>query len=492
MLSRRRLLQLGLYSSLTLLTTPLQALAHPARPKENSGPRQKIIVIGAGLAGLCAAYELVQAGQDVTVLEARTRPGGRVFTLRQGFADGLYAEGGAQYYYPVDPDRALPYIHQFGLEIVPQIPKGRKVSYSFNGKILQKTWHDKVDWPLAFTPHEKELGLSGMRKYYVGEAFKDILSTPTPELSQHLVEKYGQSSFETWLRKKGASPDAITFLRLHDWDFLGENAHDVSTLELIRDRLLFSSFTKPFYSIKGGNDSLPLAFAKALTQHLHYGAVVKQIYQDAKQTRIDYVQNGTKRTITGDRVICAIPFSTLRHVRINPPLPSNTQQVINELPYGSFTRVYVQTREKFWVKQGLSGLTITDGPMSYAWESTWDQPGPRGIFQGWYAGDASRTMTGLSPSERLHATVEAMQAIYPEIDTYAEGGTSLAWDQEEWSLGGVAWFPPGNMMKQIPEVIRPQGRIHFAGAHTAPFMLHATMQGALESGQRVVQEILPA
>src|SRR5215218_5686877 len=99
-LSRRTFLKGGLFASVALAATPLQASSGPpaAAPQPASpapqGPRRRVLVVGAGLAGLAAAYELTQAGHEVTVLEARSRAGGRVQTLREPFADGLYVEAG--------------------------------------------------------------------------------------------------------------------------------------------------------------------------------------------------------------------------------------------------------------------------------------------------------------------------------------------------------------------------------------------------------------
>src|SRR5215212_819376 len=95
-LTRRDLLKHAALTLPALAVLPGRALAaDPPTPANVAGKPRKVIVVGAGLAGLAAAYELVQLGHDVTVLEARTRPGGRVHTLRSQFADRLYAEAGA-------------------------------------------------------------------------------------------------------------------------------------------------------------------------------------------------------------------------------------------------------------------------------------------------------------------------------------------------------------------------------------------------------------
>jgi monoamine oxidase len=109
------------------------------------------VVIGAGLAGLAAAYELQRAGHNVTVLEARPFPGGRVRTLREGFADGLYAEAGGQAYYPVPENYAAKYIEEFGLKSAPGGRGGLTTLWHVRGKNIQPPSGSLTDWPIDLT-----------------------------------------------------------------------------------------------------------------------------------------------------------------------------------------------------------------------------------------------------------------------------------------------------------------------------------------------------
>lgn len=132
------------------------------RRLEGSGAPKRVIIIGAGLAGLSAAYELTQAGHDVTVLEARTRPGGRVHTLRDPFADGLYAEAGATRV-PNHHHFTLQYAELFGLTLDPFEPPDSPSIYYVRGKRIQVTPGQKVEWPYDLTAEDRALGVSGMR-----------------------------------------------------------------------------------------------------------------------------------------------------------------------------------------------------------------------------------------------------------------------------------------------------------------------------------------
>src|SRR5882724_7395795 len=137
---------------------------------------KKIIIIGAGMAGLSAGYELSQAGHDVTILDARTRPGGRVQTLREPFSDGLYAEAGAARI-PDNHDLTLHYVKHFGLTLVPFFPKELSMVYLIGGKrIKARSWSDLdlSQVPLDLTAEERRLGMSGLLQKYLGDALNDI------------------------------------------------------------------------------------------------------------------------------------------------------------------------------------------------------------------------------------------------------------------------------------------------------------------------------
>src|SRR4030095_361258 len=159
---RRDFLKQTAIAAAALSASSLSTLASDQRSLERRGAPKKVIIIGAGLAGLSAAYELTQAGHDVTVLEARTRPGGRVHTLRDPFAEGLYAEAGATRI-PNYHDLTLKYVEFFGLTLDPFQPPDSPSVYYVRGKRIRVTPGQKVEWPYDLTPEERALGLSGMR-----------------------------------------------------------------------------------------------------------------------------------------------------------------------------------------------------------------------------------------------------------------------------------------------------------------------------------------
>lgn len=455
---------------------------------ERKGAPKKVIVVGAGLAGLAAAYELTQAGHDVRVLEARTRAGGRVYTLREQFPDGLYAEAGAEAFYPVEPDFAMRYIKLLELPVAQYGLQGLASLYYFSGKRIKDTETPEVEWPLSLTPEEKTLGLPGMRRTYIEPAAEELVKAAQAGWPHDVTEKYDRISFAELLRQRGASSDAVELLRIIDWDFVGEGADNYSALDLrgqvYNVQAIVRTFAKGFYTIQGGNDLLPRALASRLADRIQYGAPVVKIERDARSIRIVYLQASAPRTITADYLVCAIPFSVLRHVEVSPPFSPEKQKSISELLYASVCSVQLQCKRKFWIEQGFSGYTATDLPITYFWESTASQAGPRGILRCYVMGPHARQLATMSQGERIAFCLEQAKKVFPEIKENFEGSASKCWGH-----GAYSWFQPGQMTSLLPHIARPEGRVHFAGEHTASMFLRGSMQSALESGIRAAREI---
>jgi len=138
----------------TLSLSPLATFALDNRSLERRGAAKRVIIVGAGLAGLSAAYELTQAGHDVTVLEARPRVGGRVHTLRDPFPEGLYAEAGATRV-PNHHHFTIRYAELFGLTLDPFEPLDVPSVYHVRGQRIQVTPGQKVEWPYDLTSEER-------------------------------------------------------------------------------------------------------------------------------------------------------------------------------------------------------------------------------------------------------------------------------------------------------------------------------------------------
>ena len=159
---------------ISLCLPGLMAAQEYGLPKTTK-PRN-VLVLGAGMAGLAAAYELIKAGHKVQVLEARNRPGGRVSTVRDAFAEGLYAEEGAAGFSEAYTT-AVKYIEELGLEKMPYPMPQLPVVHHLNGERFVVTPGEPVEWPYELSKNEKELGPWGLVTKY-------IIETLPPEISQ--------------------------------------------------------------------------------------------------------------------------------------------------------------------------------------------------------------------------------------------------------------------------------------------------------------------
>ena len=446
---------------------------------------RKIVIIGAGLAGLSAAYELSSAGHDVTLLEARTRPGGRVFTVRGQFADGLYAEAGATNVFDVH-QWTIKYAKLLGVPLDPVTPTTGAPVFHINGKRIVIKPNTPVDWPVQLGADEHGLTRAQLWTKYVAPVVSEIADPEASDWPTSSVAKYDRLTFAEFLRARGASPGAISILRLGLSDQLGEGADAVSALDLLREAAP-RAVEKQLYVIRGGSDTLPRALAARLADKIRYGCAALRIEQNERGVRVVFTQSGTEQTIAADYVICATPFSVLRNVEFWPPVTREKQQAIARLGNTSVVRVFLQTRKRFWLDEGLSGAATTDLPLMTAYDKNFYQPGTRGVLEAYVAGERARKLAAMNADDRFNFAVSQMQMIHPSIREHLEGGTSVCWDSEPWSRGAYAWFRPGEMTTMMPHIATPEGRIHFAGDHTSP--APGWMNGALQSGNRVAREV---
>jgi monoamine oxidase len=482
---RREFLKLGALASAALSASRLEILGEGEKPKAALSTGKRVVVIGAGLAGLSAAYQLARVGHDVTILEARTRAGGRVHTLREPFADGLHAEAGAMFI-PDSHNLTMHYVRLFRLPLV-AIPFERRLPvFYLQGRRINPSQQDKTNWPLNLTPKEKRLGLAGMTEKYVVSVLKEMGDATRPDWPPEALKKYDRLTYAEFLKSRGASIDAVRLLRLNDADLTGDGVNSVSALMVLREAAL-NQDAEQLYTIKGGTDLLPKALAARLVSKIRYGAPVVRVEHDACGVRVVFLQAGAEETISADYLVCAIPFSILKEIEVSPPLSPAKQQAISELLYTSASRVYLQSKREFWTAEGLGISAYTDLPIMAIVNSTLNQAGTRGILESYSAGEHSRFLTALNETERISFTLEQMEKVYPGIRKNFEGGASVCWDEDRWARGAYAWFKPGQMSELLPHIARAEGRIHFAGEHTSSWP--GWMQGAFQSGHRAAREI---
>ena len=482
-IDRREFLRLGLLAASAQLAplrswnfTP-QALSHTTSPK-------KVVVLGAGLAGLVAGYELTQAGHDITILEAQLRPGGRVQTLREPFSDGLYAEAGAARI-PDNHDLTLRYVVHFGLTLVPFFPNKLSMIYLIGGKRIKcRSWSD-VDLtqvPLNLTAEERRLGMSGLLQKYLGDALNEIGDPRTAGWPGGSAKKYDSVTKSEFLKERGASHGAIELL---EYPYASAEDDPVSLLWNLRDDWYPLRETTR-YKIDGGNDKLPRAFAEKLKGRIHYGSPVVRIEQDSSRVRAIVVRSGTHQTFEADRLICAVPFPPLRRLEVQPPFSERRRKAIAELRYDSVTRVILQCRSRFWEKDGCNGFGVSDLPQEI-FHTTFDQPGTRGLLTSYMLAGVGQRAAAMDPESRITFFSQEMEKVHPGLLDNLEGCFSKVWPADPWAGGAGSQYSPGQLTTLCEGIEQPEGRVHFAGEHLSSWPYW--MQGALQSGLRAAKEV---
>lgn len=481
-IDRRQFLKQGAVALGSAFAFPLTAKVFDIDNLQVKNTPRKIIIIGAGLAGLSAGYELAQLGHEVIIIEARMRPGGRVSTIREPFSDGLYAEAGAQFV-PESHELTMKYVKLFNLSLIPLSASEKPSVYFARGKRFLMNDDKELNSPFELTAEERKLGIDGMLKKYIDPVLQEITDAADPNFPPEQLKKYDRQTMTGFLRGRGASAGAIELFRMGYLEINGDGIDSYSALSGLRDLIL--GHAEKEFKIKGGSDLLPKAFAERMADKIFYGSPVVRIEHEEKSVRVSFTQAGSPQTLSADQLICAIPFSILKKIEVSPRFSPEKQKAVEQLSYTSVARVYLQMRRKFWQNENISGELYLDNPRMEFYPL--GHSGKRDIYESFITGRQARVVASMRESERLSYVLEHAQKALTGVRENFEGGASKCWDEDEWARGAWAWFKPGETISLTPHISRAEGRIHFAGEHASAYP--GWMQGAFESGNRVAKEI---
>lgn len=450
-----------------------------------------VVVIGAGLAGLATAHELAARGVDVTVLEASARPGGRAYTLREPFAEGLQVEAGAMTVTP-HCHYVGRYVRELDVELGVADLQGTEFSYYVDSTFVRPDRHSLAAAGLGLHDHERGLDVGELVQRYVGDLCDELqpeLGAPewvaTPALAP-----WDDRSVREVLRARGASDAAINLMEPMFLEMRGGDLTSASALAWLRHEVGQRSFThsdEGWAKIAGGTDRLPQAFASRLGDRIRYRSPVVRVEQDEHRARIGYVDRGRLHTIEADRVVMTVPFSAMRHVdTADARLSADKIAAMRTLRYCSISRVHLQMRRKFWSAERLS--ISTDTPVRWIRDATVDAAGPRRIVECVMSGWRSRTVAAMSDEERVGFVLDHLESILPGAWEHLELGHSTVWDEQPY-IEGAYVLPEKGHERLMPAIRRAEGRVHFAGEHTAFEPNGGSMNTALESAGRVLVEL---
>lgn len=488
---------LGLLSRATGRGAELDGL-----PSVRGRPGTQVLIIGAGLAGLTAAYELGKLGFRCTVLEASRRPGGRSLTIRRGdtLTDTLghtqtctFDEG---HYFNAGPARFAPwqvtmdYCRELGVAVEPFIGTNES-AYYFN---------TDVPGPLGNRPVRQravKADLRGATAALLAKAVEqDRLDQPfTAEDKERLLEFLRhegdldprtldyegspRAGFRVWpgvstTGERDPAEEMLALLQAHFTPHLHRNN------EYEYQPMLFQPV--------GGMDRLALALYSKVSDTVRFGCEVTEIRKTPQGARVVYREAEETREATADYAIVAVPPTMLR--RIPNDFAAMVRNTVNIVPFQNSARIALQFRRRFWEEDDriYGGITWTNQPINEIYYPSHGFFAPKGVLIGYYMfGPASDQVTAMAPAERIEFALAQGERIHPQYRAEFETAFSVNWNTVPHIQGCLSHFPAKLVRTLYPLLIKPDGPLYLAGDWATH--LGGWQAGAFESARHVTRQL---
>lgn len=442
-----------------------------------------VAVVGAGIAGLIAARDLVAAGKEVVVLEARDRVGGRV--LNHQLSDGTVVELGGQWIGPTQL-RMAKLTAELGLETFPTHNTGEHLLRFGEQQARYRGTIPRLG-PLVLA----DIGQAQAR--FDRLAARIPLEVPW---AADRAKELDAQTFETWIRRNARTAKGRELLRLYAEAVFAAEASDFSLLHALFythsgggvDALAGTRGGAQQDRFVGGSQLVPIRLAEQLGDRVRFGAPVRRIEQRANGATVlaDEVY------ITAARVIVAVPPTLAGRIIYEPPLPGTRDQLTQRVPAGSVIKCHAVYETPFWREDGLTGQATGDrGPVKVVFDNS-PPSGAPGVLLAFLEGAIARRLNRVDLDERRAAVTGSLVDFFGPRAANPVEYVELDWTEEQWTRGCYgAHFPPGVWTQYGPALRAPIGRIHWAGAETATFW-SGYMDGAVQSGERAAAEVVRA
>ncbi|XP_039887331.1 L-amino-acid oxidase-like [Simochromis diagramma] len=447
-----------------------------------------VIIVGAGIAGLTAAKLLEGAGHKVTIIEASPRVGGRVETYRDE-ENGWYADLGAMRI-PSNHQIIRWYIKEMGLKLNPFIMYDSNTFYLVNERNRTRTYAVTANPDiLNYKLPERE------RKKSADELLWQALQKVRDEIKAHgckaAFKKYDHYSVKEYLKEEGGlSPEAVVMI--------AELLNEQSMMHLALTEMLYVendvSDSTTYDEITGGTDLLPKAFLSFIDAPILFNSKVKFISQSHEGVTVSYRRKGESALtdITGDAVLVTTTAKAALFLDFNPPLSIPKMEALRAVHYECSTKIILTFKRKFWVDDGIhGGKSITDRPSRYIYYPSHSFPRNQtiGVLLASYTwADDAQFLQGATDEDLKELALRDLAKIHGEqVWDLCIGVVVKRWGIDPYSLGGFAFFAPYQHIEYAKELFRSEGRVHFAGEHTA--FPHAWIETSMKSAIRAAKNI---
>lgn len=433
--------------------------------------RAKVIVIGAGLAGLNSARILQNQGWDPVILEASNEAGGRTLSKQIGgqTIDMGGIEIGDGY------DRFISLATELGLEFYsPPRSEGGLSIYHNEQLVDAKNWGDFASNPL---PEEVRATLPSRLEF--GFHAKDFPLTNTTDWLDKKYNKYDIPESQR-LRELGADQAAIELInRAGNFNHIDQ----VSALHVLRAYAGFKFGTsKKTVRLSGGNQQLGLAMSQQ-QQNLLTNHVVTRIADTTQGVEID-CSNG-KRWLAEHAVI-ALPFSVLRKIDLQANLPVQQRQAINQLSYTNISKLVARVDKPFWEQDGLPASMWCNSALERCFLSKGENGEP--LLTVFINGAGTGVIDSQSDEQASQWILKELVQTRPSTKGALTPLVFISWANNRFAQGAYHAFAPGQITRFANEMVLPAGRLSFAGEHCARAFVG--MEGALESGEIAANQLL--
>ncbi len=495
-------------AAMGLMAVPA-AYAGPPRLASGSGRGKRIVILGAGIGGMVAAYEMAKAGYECLILEARDRSGGRIRTVRGGDTIYEYAKGserilsqhaafdaGEHMYLNVGAARipnhheaVLEYCRRFGVRLEPLINDNRAAYFhdsgAFGGKPVpsRQVVHDSRGYISELLAKAVNIG-----------ALDESIDELDRERLLGFIRTYGD--LDASMKYSGSHRSG---LQLPSGFGPGDAVMPLDFAELLSSEFWFYKmhFAEGFeYEATmmqpvGGMDHISAAFAKRVGSMIAYHQEVTGLFNTDDGVRVTYRDRAThEETRTfGDFCICTLPFSVLKDVPNN--FGDARKQAIAEMPYSNTVKIGLQAERRFWeIDEGIyGGITWTDQDVTQIWYPSTGYQQRKGILLAAYiwGGAPAAAVGDMSFDARIAHARAAVEAIHPNHGTRLTHGVSRAWDRVPSSKGGYAIWSTDYRNRNRGNLFGPEGRVYFVGEHVSH--LRAWMEGAIVSAHNAANMI---